>query len=633
MMHNPERTSGFGRAPLVLALVALVVLVAAIAARLLDRGADGPRTSVLVQRLVASEDLILKLSPVLTRLSESALNLRLPDYGGRALFGEEVTVVDVGPRTGDGVRLDSIGASVENYRPAAEVVTSGGDIDLWRELLGEARYFEHAKFYFVRGELRDEARDRFDTHMGFSGLARDDDQSWRALHVEQDVTWRKLKDAPADSPGWEIERWVTTHADVMRADRRLFRDVLREVVPDGRTRLLARQAPHEKKLVQLYRDGKTVLRKKSYMTHFTPDAIGQHPGLSIVDIDDDGHDDIYVMDRWGKSMLLRARGDGTFEDAAEQFGLDVHGLSTAAAFADTDNDGDVDLMLARSLERSAYLMNDGGRFVDRSDQVSTPLPLLAASVSAADYNADGLIDVYFSTYGLPGRELADVEMAKEFLPADEAEELFRRGGASQADNPFVNMAGPRNVLLVNEGGGRFARSAEDEDLDHWFNTFQATWSDFDGDGDPDLYLANDYAPDRLYRNEDGTGFVDVSRQYGGDAMLGFGMGASFGDYDNDGRQDLYVSNMFSKAGTRITSYIPDIDPRLTAAAAGNLLFRNVGDTFELVSGKKPPKLAVAKAGWSWGGLFGDLDSDGFLDLYVSSGYYTAPPEIASNVDL
>ena len=116
-------------------------------------------------------------------------------------------------------------------------------------------------------------------------------------------------------------------------------------------------------------------------------------------------------------------------------------------------------------------------------------------------------------------------------------------------------------------------------------------------------------------------------------MMGFGMGASWGDYDNDGRLDLYVSNMFSKAGRRIMSQLPDIDPRFRRSAEGNLLFRNQGERFDLVSGVEPPHLTVAQAGWSWGGQFTDVDNDGFLDIYVTSGYYTAPAEVDAQVDL
>ena len=112
------------------------------------------------------------------------------------------------------------------------------------------------------------------------------------------------------------------------------------------------------------------------------------------------------------------------------------------------------------------------------------------------------------------------------------------------------------------------------------------------------------------------------------------MGATWGDYDNDGLQDLYVSNMYSKAGDRITNRVPGIAEIYKQSAAGNYLYRQRADhRFEVVSGNKPPALAVTKAGWSWGGQFADFDNDGFLDLYVLSGYFTAPKAVSSELDL
>jgi hypothetical protein len=96
--------------------------------------------------------------------------------------------------------------------------------------------------------------------------------------------------------------------------------------------------------------------------------------------------------------------------------------------------------------------------------------------------------------------------------------------------------------------------------------------------------------------------------------------------------------MHSDAGLRITAQVPNLDPRFRRAAEGNLLFRNAGKAlggkvFKLVSGLEASALQVANAGWSWGGQFGDLDNDGFQDIYVSSGHLTAPQQIASGADL
>ncbi len=216
---------------------------------------------------------------------------------------------------------------------------------------------------------------------------------------------------------------------------------------------------------------------------------------------------------------------------------------------------------------------------------------------------------------------------EEFLTPEQAEELYRR----RTNHHLLDRAGPPNVLLVNRGGGRFDLAPESSQVAMWRQSTQGTWSDFDEDGDMDLYMSNDFAINTMFRNDGEAGFVDVTRPTK-TADIGFGMGVSWGDFDRDGRQDLYVSNMFSKAGQRITAQIDTLDPRFGQMARGNSLLRNMDGSFEKVSGLEAPALQVEKAGWSWGSQFIDIDNDSYLDIHALSGFYTAPKQIALAAD-
>jgi len=333
------------------------------------------------------------------------------------------------------------------------------------------------------------------------------------------------------------------------------------------------------------------------------------------------------MVRWGNNQLYVNQGDGTFVESAKQYGLDVNSHSTSAVFADFDNDGDPDLFLGRYEARSIYFENQNGKFVDQSqEKVKTPLPGMVVSVSAADYNGDGLLDVYFSTYG---NKLAQLN---HFLPAEKVKEINDFYKDHDTHHEVLHSAGAPNQLLINLGG-TFDLAPESKQLEFFQTSFQSTWADYDQDGDPDLYVCNDFGPDYLMRNDFPNGFKDVTAEIGDESMRGFGMGVTWGDYDLDGRQDMYVSAMYSKAGMRITSQLPEVDEGFRRSADGNRLYRQGDNGFEYVSGLKAPKLLVAKVGWSWGGQFVDFDNDGFLDLYVSSGYFPAPDEVAIADDL
>ena len=346
---------------------------------------------------------------------------------------------------------------------------------------------------------------------------------------------------------------------------------------------------------------------------FMPGGMGHH-GVSAGDADGDGLDDIYVSQPSGlPNRLLRNNGDGTFADITDAAGLNVLDGTSQSLFVDVDNDADEDLIV---VARNGPLLftNDGkARFsnVPNAFQFAKPLRGSLTSAAAADYDRDGFVDIYLCAYSyLIG---ASEDKAGPPTPYQDAQN------------------GPPNVLLRNDGHGHFVEvtgaSGLDENNDRF--SFAAAWADYDNDGWPDLMVANDFGRKNLYRNlglvNGQVRFQDVAHQTGAEDY-GAGMSATFLDYDNDGRLDIYTGNMWTAAGQRVTTastFKPeatdDIREIYRKHARGNSLLRNRGDgTFEDVS----QKAGAAFGRWAWSSDAIDFDNDGWEDLYVVNGMFT-----------
>lgn len=576
-------------------------------------------------KMEVAEDAILELAPEVKRLSRSVLNLQLPDPGSRQVFGDSVTVVDIGAvGRSRNLALGAVEAKyAENPRSVRSIARQ--DIALWRTLLDSIALFEFAKFYVIRGRMLDDGTGRLETDVGFEGLARMQ-SARRWIRGQQKVTWTPGPVLKGGERSWKVVGWRGEGLEAMSVERPLFSEVLDQVVTtDALAR--ARRSIQEEHVLSL------LLREKGFRPPgplFQVPAFDRQPGIAVTDLNQDGFDDVYIMERWGRNLFFQNLGNGTFEEISNAIGLDIADHTSSALFADFDNDGDLDVFLGRTLLPSLYLANEAGRFVDRSDRMDGQLPAFASSLSAADYDNDGLLDVYVTTYAA---SLVSEKAGRKwvrYLAKDDAAELTRLL-ESPEQHAILNRFGPPNVLLKNLGAGRFAQ-VQGTELRLFKNSYQAAWADYDNDGDVDVYVANDFAPNNLFRNEGSGHFTDVTEATK-TADIGFGMGVSWGDFDEDGKQDLYVTNMYSKAGLRITAQLSKLDPRYALMAHGNTLFRNKPGAFERVSGLTRPALLVEKAGWGWGSQFVDLDNDGDLDLYALSGYYTAPSAVESPVDI
>jgi len=346
---------------------------------------------------------------------------------------------------------------------------------------------------------------------------------------------------------------------------------------------------------------------------FTPRGMGHH-GISVGDYDGDGLDDLYVAQPDGlPNRLFRNAGDGTFEDVTEAAGVAVLDRTSQSLFADLDNDGDQDLILLTRTGPMLFVNDGKAHFTRNADafQFKQPLQGSLTSAAMADYDRDGFLDLYLCAYGY-------------FIGVSED-----KAGPPSPYHDALN--GSPNVLLRNDGHGKFVDVTADVGLDENNDrfSFAPAWADYDGDGWPDLLVANDFGRKNLYHNlglvNGRVRFKDVAHEAGVDDY-GAGMSAAFVDYDNDGKVDIYTGNMWTAAGLRVTAapgFKPDASPEIKEIyrrhARGNSLFRNRGNgTFEDVTLK-----ARAEFGrWAWSSDAFDFDNDGWEDLYVANGMFT-----------
>lgn len=351
--------------------------------------------------------------------------------------------------------------------------------------------------------------------------------------------------------------------------------------------------------------GLTVSHLASKEQHYIVESMGG--GVGLFDCDNDGRLDAVVtngssVDRYragGDLMvtLYHQGSDGKFTNITEQAGLTNKGWGMGVAVADFDNDGILDLFVTGYGHSVLYRGLGNCKFQDVTEKAGLGgITGFATGAAWGDYDRDGNVDLFVSRY---------VHVDMNHLPAFGSDEKFCRfKGVLVQCGPW-GMQGEGDYLFHNRGDGTFedvSKKAGMDDPTHRFG-LGAVWGDYDNDGWPDLFLANDAGPNFLYHNRhDGT-FEEVGMlsgvALGEDGQELGSMGVDWGDYDHDGKLDLFVTN-----------YTDQVDN----------LYRNLGGgAFSDMSW--PAKLGQPSFPYvKWGAGFVDFDNDGWLDVFVNNGH-------------
>ena len=405
-------------------------------------------------------------------------------------------------------------------------------------------------------------------------------QGTRSLEWESSQVW---EGEPGQGTLTLLElRWLNCREST--SDRAFFADRTRNLLPPERF-------PDE----ALWSGGVEMVERH--------DRLLSIPTIYLGDVNGDEREDLYMARMGGvANHLWIQQPDGSLVD--EAFARGVADLEDTGGVLVCDMDGDGARDLVAGLDNQVVISwNDGqGNFSKRSILNQGPRAAQIYSLSAADADGDGDLDLYDTRY-------------------------FAGGRLGSAPTPYhdANNGAP-NSFWRNEGGRRFAEATREMGFDHNNLRFSlaSLWEDLDGDGDLDLYVSNDFGRNNFYRNEGGR-FTDVADQQGA-LDIAASMGVSAADTNQDGRIDLYVTNMHTAAGMRVVA-----DPRFQAgqpdAVRASYAHHTSGNTLLLNQGEgrfrsAKAELNASPGGWAWGSVFLDFNNDGLLDLFVPNGFAT-----------
>lgn len=377
----------------------------------------------------------------------------------------------------------------------------------------------------------------------------------------------------------------------------------------------------------------------------------QGGGVSLGDVDGDGLPDVFLAHTEGCSALYRNLGHWKFEDITNAAGVGAcTRRSTGSALADIDGDGDLDLILLTTTGPNAIFLNDGhAKFTEHRDLGLDTTGRGATTVTMADVAGDGHLSLFIANYKpysvddtIPPQLRAFNQMVREIAP-----KKFEIVEAHRKDYKLVvrpDMGGLRmtqraepDEFYTNDGKGHFTRSAmmgSDRFLDatgkqftEEFESFGLTakFVDLNGDGAPDLYVANDFEDlDQIWYN-DGKGNFRLADWTVQREMSNSAMGIDVADVNGDGLPDIFETDMLSNDARRLKTQMPTHtalqknigEGELQLQMQRNSLFINRGDgTFA----EAASSAGVNASGWSWGTVFMDVDLDGWQDILIANGH-------------
>jgi hypothetical protein len=338
----------------------------------------------------------------------------------------------------------------------------------------------------------------------------------------------------------------------------------------------------------------------SKLKNIAPQIASMGASVSIVDFDNDGWNDIYFTNSKTGSLnaLYRNQHNGKFENVAAQMGVAAlnekgTGSSMGAVWADYDNDGYKDLLLYKWGKPELFHNVDGKKFVNVTDGSGLPQWVNSNCAIWFDFNNDGLADIFIGGYYSEKYDLQNLATTK-IMP-----ESFR----------YANNGG-RNYLLENLGNGKFKDVTGQYGMTSTKWTLAAAAADFNGDGYPDLFVANDYNVNELYINKKGEKFIEAGSQSGIGNIPKSGMSVSFGDIDNNGLLGVYNTTI-----TENGILLQDNNYWQPEEQSENNTIPKFVNLAQLAG--------INNAGWSYGSQFGDFNNDGLMDLYVANGFISA----------